>query len=506
MLDCLSSPQPVPPLEPNLLLRFANLVYDQFGLVFPEARLSMLGECIRSGYAASTCATLMEYFELLKDKDGAVDRERLANSLTLTESYFYRDRAQFDALSTEVLPRIIERRRMLRTLRLWSAGCGGGEEPYSLAMLLSELVPDKESWTIQILATDINTRSLDQARQGFYRDWAFRDEHAHNLRQRYFDPVEGGYQVKAELRQMVAFEYLNLFDIHYPSFETNTRFVDLILCRNVITSFSEAGAHQVLDRIYDALGPGGWLGMGQSEYIPNTFQRLTAYPVGNSIFYRRSVDVLNAPRNPQPPPRSGSGRLVKMGVSGPLNPGALIQQTRELDPLRIAQDLFAFGHAQKALDLLCGLVNDSAVPSTAGRLALTGLMGEVYASLNDWAGASRWLMETIKSDPQDPEPCYTLALVLQHQQETLKAIEVMKRVIQLDPRHVLGHFGLANLYQSAGCQPEARDALEKTLHLLHDLPYDGMLPGRSAVSVTTLREVSLRMQQKLANRPAGSQK
>jgi len=152
---------------------------------------------------------------------------------TIGETYFFRNAAQFQALRDQVLPELIARRRAngFKQIRVWSAGCATGEEPYSLAILLGELLPDLADWSITILATDINQEFLERARQGVYRASAFRNETPDDLRDRYFKPVEGGWQLDPAIRRMVTFGHLNLVSDDYPSFETNTTGLDLIVCR-----------------------------------------------------------------------------------------------------------------------------------------------------------------------------------------------------------------------------------------------------------------------------------
>ncbi len=134
-------------------LRFSKLLLDRAGLYFSENRRPELEYRLRMAFASSTCADLDEFYNLLQDeKNGAVEMDILINSVTVSESHFFRDAAQFKALSENVFPRLIDRKRSSRTLRIWSAGCASGEEPYSIAMLLRELIPDIDNWSITILS------------------------------------------------------------------------------------------------------------------------------------------------------------------------------------------------------------------------------------------------------------------------------------------------------------------------------------------------------------------
>jgi len=277
-------------------LRFCRLMEDRFGLTFPEKRRMELEIGVRRAFAASTCADLNAYYERLSDPvNGALELERLVNNLTVGETHFFRDAGQFDALANHVLPEIIERRRSIRTLRIWSAGCASGEEPYSIAMLLRDLLPDIAAWTITILGTDINTQHLDRARRAVFGEWAFRENRAKLLRPRFFTQHGNQYELSADVRRMVTFSLLNLAEDRYPSYETNTMFMDLVLCRNVTIYFPEAVTRMVVDRFYNSLVDGGWLVIGHSEHSMSVYQRFTTRNFPDAILYRR----LSEPQKPE---------------------------------------------------------------------------------------------------------------------------------------------------------------------------------------------------------------
>ena len=187
------------PLNNEQVKRFSDLLLERCGLRFPDNRRVELEHGIRQAFAASTCANVDEYLDLLKSTNSAVAMDLLINAVTISETHFFRDTAQFNALFQNVFPQIIERKRGIRTLRLWSAGCATGEEPYSIAMLLREILPDFDQWSITLLATDINTFSLDKARKGIYSEWAFREERARHMRSRYFRRVDNRYELNPRL-------------------------------------------------------------------------------------------------------------------------------------------------------------------------------------------------------------------------------------------------------------------------------------------------------------------
>jgi chemotaxis protein methyltransferase CheR len=196
---------------------FGQLLLEYYGLNFGESRRNELEITVMQSLATTTFSNLEEYFDFLKDEiDGGAELERLVNVATVNETHFFRDAGQFDALYTNILPELIERRRQLRTLRLWSAGCASGEEPYSLAILLHELLPDLNDWSITILGTDINTNALDRARRGAFSAWSFREDKARQMRDKYFAPDGTRWELLPEIRRMVAFTRLNLASPIYP--------------------------------------------------------------------------------------------------------------------------------------------------------------------------------------------------------------------------------------------------------------------------------------------------
>src|SRR5262245_20228366 len=151
--------------------------------------------------------------------------QRLLYHLAIGETYFFRD---IDALRERVLPRLIARRRTdgSRTLRIWSAGCATGEEPYTIAILLCELIDDVEAWKITILGTDINLEAINFARRGLYTQWSVRSVLPENP---YLRPRGNRWQISDQIRRMVDFRYLNLIDNHIGLANA-----DLVVCRNVL--------------------------------------------------------------------------------------------------------------------------------------------------------------------------------------------------------------------------------------------------------------------------------
>ncbi len=498
-------------------LRFSELARERCGLHFPERRCAELERSVRQAFAASTCANLDDYYRLLQDpKDGAVEMDRLINALTVSETHFFRDAGQFDALYDQVLPRLIERRRPLCTLRIWSAGCASGEEPYSIAMMLRDLLPDVDEWAITILGTDVSTEALDRARKAVYGNWAFREERARQWRPRYFRPQGNRYELIPEVRRMVTFAQFNLAENNYPTYETNTAFMDLILCRNVMMYFTESATIKIVERFYDALTDGGWLVVGHSEHSLSIYRRFQVRNYPHAILYQRTGQPTALPADwewltasPKEDRTTPLSVPAPVGASPPSPPEADSQvpgasnSERSLVPgtFERAQELLDYGRSEEARDMLLELIK--ARPHHAPTCAL---LGRAYANLGCWQEAERWCRQAIRFDKLALHAYYILALVLHHQGKLDQAIGAMKKVVYIDRNYVPGHFGLADLYRSKGQLPQAQKSLNNARRLLEARAAEELIPDSGGITVGRLREAIIRQQQQWGLEAHGTSK
>ncbi len=242
----------------------AELVTQRLGLRIPPERREDLRRALEDAtrHAPVHAAAVLERLRWLAARpEGSPEWGRLASRLTVAETYFFRDDAAFEALADHVLPALIAegRRHAPPGLRIWSAGCATGEEPYSLAILLDRLIPDRAEWAITLLATDVGPEALAAAAKARYRNWSFRAT-PEFVRTRWFHPCgEGLWELDEAIRSIVSFAPLNLAGASYPSALTNTTAFDLVVCRNVLIYFEPDVQHVVARRLGCALAPGGWL-------------------------------------------------------------------------------------------------------------------------------------------------------------------------------------------------------------------------------------------------------
>jgi chemotaxis protein methyltransferase CheR len=221
--------------------------------------------------------------ELLRHVSGSsTEYEVLLERLLTQETSFFRYPAVYEALEKKILPEVQERKfwESPRTLRIWSAGCSTGEEPYSIAVTLCQSLKFAEAWEIEILATDISRRALRHAERGVYSKRSLQDVSLGQV-ETYFTATKHGFQVKPRIRRMISFAQMNLVESVYVG-----KF-DCIFCMNVLMYFSDERRITILRRFYDALEPGGYFLLGHSETLSNVPMKFESIVLGDCRIYRK---------------------------------------------------------------------------------------------------------------------------------------------------------------------------------------------------------------------------
>ena len=285
-------------LSPETGREARDLIAGRLGLELRDDRRDDLERALERARRASRCGTPEDCLAWLKDLPAdSPPWKRLASDLTIGETYFFRDSGVFAALEGEVLPPLIAKRRSEGNprLRIWSAGCATGEEPYSLAIVLDRLLPDRTGWAVTVLATDIDNEALQAARLGLYRDWSFRQT-PEPIRARYFHRREDDrFELDPGIRRMVTFAPLNLAEEAHPDPVTNTSAMDLILCRNVLMYFTREKQLRCVARLWRALVDGGWLVISPAESSADLLGPFVSVSFPGAILYRRERVVAARP-------------------------------------------------------------------------------------------------------------------------------------------------------------------------------------------------------------------
>jgi len=243
--------------------RVAALAEREAGLTIPETKAAMVQSRLSRRLRATGHADFAAYLTHVEGKDGATERDHMISALTTNVSHFFREEHHFETLREKVLPPLVDRLRSGGRVRIWSAGCSSGQEPYSIAISVLEVLPDAARHDIKILATDIDRAILSKARAGSYDARQIGGISADRQRA-HFETGRGpeDWRVNQALRDLISFRQLNLID----PWPMRGRF-DAIFCRNVVIYFGPATQSGLWPRFAAALQPDGWFFLGHSERV-----------------------------------------------------------------------------------------------------------------------------------------------------------------------------------------------------------------------------------------------
>lgn len=448
-------------LSGQVLSRLSDFVAESMGLDFPPERWATLERQAHSAAREFGFAETDPFVRwLLSTTLSQAQIEVLAGHLTIAETYFWREPQIFQALKTEILPELIRQRgQSNRRLRIWSAGCATGEEPYSIAILLRMLIPDLQKWHITLLATDINPKMLRSAAEGIYRPWSFRNI-SPEFKEAYFRPASmGRLEILPEIRQMVSFAYLNLARDIFPSALNNTNAMDLIFCRNVLMYFTPKRMQKAGHDLYNALVEGGWFVVSSSELSPFAFPDFSTVHFPGAIVYRRP-----------PATRPAADGSAMQGA-----PPAPSQDRPPAPPDLPQADRPNRGADQAATEPVP--IQDAL--ATVRTLANQGKLQEAWTCCQ----------QALLTDKLNLALHFMGATILQEQNREDEAMSALKQVLYLDPDFVLAHFALGNLAQRRGDGPATAKHFHNALALLETYKADDPLPEADGLTAGRLQEI-----------------
>jgi chemotaxis protein methyltransferase CheR len=255
-----------------------DLVRDRAAILLEPGKEYLAETRLVSVVRRAGLGSVSELVATLREDDGSGLSEQVVDALTTNETSFFRDVYPFESLRSHVLPDLIERKGLSRSLFVWSVGCSSGQEPYSVAMLLREDFPELADWQVSILGTDVSVAMLERARAGRYGQIEVNRGLPAHLLVKYFRRSGLDWQIDDSIRSMVRFRHQNLVD-PWPSLPP----MDLVLMRNVMIYFDVPTKQQILGRMRDVLTPHGYLLLGTSEttlHLDGTFRRHAVGPTG----------------------------------------------------------------------------------------------------------------------------------------------------------------------------------------------------------------------------------
>ena len=305
-------------LDDFIMIR--DFIHERSGIYFAENKMYLVKNRLIKRMSELGIKSIRDYFYHVKYDVSLKEFNQLMNLVTTNETSFFRNEPQLLSFSEEVLPMLIREKIQAgepKTLKIWSAGCSSGEEPYTLAILLLEKIMLMPGWNLEILANDISENVLQKARVGEYSGITLRNVKPAFLT-RYFTRAGEGYRVKAEVKGLVKFFHMNLNEARRMNMMTG---IDVIFFRNVMIYFSDGVKKQLIRSFYNSLKPGGYLYIGHSETLHGLSKAFKLEYFKNALVYRKEI------------------QKTDKEASRPAVPGSMTNRTEGADGARRAIEL-----------------------------------------------------------------------------------------------------------------------------------------------------------------------
>ena len=455
-------------MDDNLLQQFRRLISRKAGISVRTEDLMALDRDIAARMRLLSLSEPQDYLSLLSGDtyESKCEWKELIIPLTIGESFFFRDKGQFAILREKVLPELIEKRKDVRSLRIWSAGCSSGEEPYSLAILLDGLLPDRRDWNISIVGTDINEDALEKARLGAYTQWSFRMVEP-EVQGRYFKRRKDEWEIDERMRNMVTFSYGNLIEEAFPNHEICN--MDLIMCRNVFIYFNNDAVSAVAEKFVNTLNEGGYLMTGHGELRLHGYLGLVARVFPESVVYQKNADHPN----------------VEFGMRN-----AELKQEMPKTEVRV-KEMKIVEKSQPKTDVE---ISKYAFRNTHSAIEKPPIeLAQEYADRGEYKKAEESCKRALEVEPYSVECYFLLSQVSEAQGRGDEAAELLKKAIYLEPSFVAAYLDIGYIYDRQGETARARKMRETAVGLLEKIPMDAVVEPYKDITAGELLEYVRKM-------------
>jgi chemotaxis protein methyltransferase CheR len=497
----------------TLIASLSRLINSRTGLYFPREKWRELKRNIRAaapdlGFTdPEQCIRWMLSAELTQQQADTV-----VAHLTIGETYFFRDREVFAALKDHVLvPLAQSQKRSQRRIRFWSAACSSGEEPYSIAILLDQMEGLLRGWEISMLATDINTRFLEKAKQGIYTQWSFRNMSERLMKQYFTKTGNNRYEISPRIKNRVTFSRLNLIEQGAAGPPAATGAMDVIFCRNVLMYLSPDMRRRVIHRLMTSLAEDGWLIVSPAETSLVETPTLRPIRFPKAIFHKKVLQETATQETMEMGvvPRGHERRRVAEGVipvlhhqaptpsrETPAAPGngpvAAKQDSRHEkgpNPYDEALALYKKGLCREAAERLERLFSaESGGASSPDLIPAMTLLARACADLGRLEEARKWCEKAAAMKKLDPDVHALLAVIYQELGLTEEPVKALKRVIYLDPDRIMAYFSLGHLMGQQGKEAEAKRCFASARDLLTSMKPDETVPHSDGLTAERLQD------------------
>ena len=485
---------------PELRIKFKDIIAHRSGLYFRDHDLRNLESAISKRIEVCRFDSVASYYSHLIVSDKKDDEFReLLNLLTINHTYFFRNKPHFIAFREKVLPAIIERKRrehlsnpdQRSQLRIWSAGCSSGEEPYSIAMTIADFVDDLENWDINVLATDASQNILAKAQKGIYQVSSMRhvdDTHC----QKYFTQKTSNndkceYEISSDIKKMVSFGFFNLMDEDYP------RGFDIIFCRNVVIYFELKTTIEVMSKFYNSLVDDGCIFIGYSEtlqFIKNKFQMATWK---DTIYYFKNIESQEMPLQGEQSEEKKLvdidevlGEIARAEALAKMESQTIVgEASKKLEDIIIAiTKHLHLKEYDQGLDLI---MKGKAIDEKSTDLFY--LQAEILMNQGKSDEAKNSLEESLKLNSLFIPAHYLNGCICFEENRFEDAQKSLRKALFLDNDFLIAHFYLAQVFKQEDKTDDAIRQYRNTLKLLSSKSSDTIIAYSGGFNASTLMSV-----------------
>jgi chemotaxis protein methyltransferase CheR len=427
--------------EDSSYLRLKNQLIASTGLAFYADRDEELSKLIGQRLSDLRLPDCSSYTKFLADRvKGEAEMDVLIAKLTIGETSFFRDPEQFTAIRDVILPEILERKQSSKQLRIWSAGCATGAEPYSLAILMERELSDRiAGWEIAIHATDLNRGFLAKAVEGKFRAWTLRSI-ADEVKRECFSKEGLLWAIHPRYKQWISFAQMNLVENDFPILP-----FDLILCRNVMIYFSREVNRRLIGRFHESLEDYGWLVVGGAEHNPEDYHAYSAVDAaGTKLYQKRSI------------------------------------QCKPVEPMR----------KPELQSWLAPVRKPCAAPAAGTKAQLDIEDLRQFADSGDWESGSEFGRRLLAQDRLNPEIHFYLALIFENLAIVGEPERSLRQALYLDRNFALAHYHLGLALKRDGEIAGAARSFGNVLKVLNSMPDDAAVTAGRGITAISLKKLA----------------
>jgi len=275
-----------PLISDDDFLKFREFFYRKTGIMFAENKRYFVDKRLLERMAVSNFDSFGDYFNRVRFQSSGLELQALVNSMTVNETYFYREDYQFKCLALSILPEIAALSSLGDAIRIWSIPCSTGEEPYSIALFLLEYWKDVDDFDVEIVASDIDTAVIQKARLGIYDERALQHVSAETIKKYMTRTNDGRHQVVSAIRDSIKFSQVNILD---PNVAGRHNGFHVVFCRNLLIYFDDLSRREAAEAIFASLAPGGFVCLGHSESMSRISSLFNVRKFPEAIVYQKSV-------------------------------------------------------------------------------------------------------------------------------------------------------------------------------------------------------------------------